>query len=330
MGGADVAVLVLQDERSRSLQDAGRAAGEAGRVASRLDRLAARLDADQPHRLLLDEGVEEADGVAAAADACDDGVGIAPDRGMDLRPRLAADDALELAHHERIGMRPKGRTEEVGGVVDPRDPVAHRLVDRVLEGAASGVDADDLGAEEPHPEDVELLPDHVVGAHVDAALEAEERTDRRARDAVLSRAGLRDDPPLAHALREERLAEGVVDLVGTGVGEVLALEEDPCAAHRLGEPLRFPERSRTTDELPQQAIELADEVAVVAQFEIPPLEFLEGRDKRLRHEAAAEVAEVAASIRIASPEPRLRIDGDRVHRNAPSPRIAAASAAIAV
>ena len=81
--------------------------------------------------------------------------------------------------------------------------------------------------------DVQRLALHVLGAHVDVALEAEQRARRRRRDAVLPGAGLGDDAPLAHARGEQRLAERVVDLVRAGVRQVLALEEDPRAAARL-------------------------------------------------------------------------------------------------
>ena len=43
-----------------------------------------------------------------------------------------------------------------------------------------------------HPEDVQRLAPCVLLAHVDLALEAEERRDRRGRHAVLPGAGLRD------------------------------------------------------------------------------------------------------------------------------------------
>src|ERR671936_821523 len=46
-------------------------------------------------------------------------------------------------------------------------------------------------------------------------------------DSVLTRAGLRDDSPLAEPGREQSLADRVVDLVRPGVAEILALEEDP-------------------------------------------------------------------------------------------------------
>ena len=127
-------------------------------------------------------------------------------------------------------MRPEHRPEQVVGVADVGDPVAHRLVDRVLQRPAARVDAQHLGAEQPHPEHVQRLALHVLGAHVDVALEAEQRARGRGGDAVLPGAGLGDDPPLAHAHGEQRLAERVVDLVRAGVREVLALEEDARAA----------------------------------------------------------------------------------------------------
>ena len=43
---------------------------------------------------------------------------------------------------------------------------------------------------------------------------------------MLARARLRNDAALAHASREQRLAERVVDLVGPGVVQILALQND--------------------------------------------------------------------------------------------------------
>jgi hypothetical protein len=51
---------------------------------------------------------------------------------------------------------------------------------------------------------------------------------------VLARAGLGDDPGLAHALGQQDLAHAVVDLVRAGVVQLLALEIDLRAAEMLG------------------------------------------------------------------------------------------------
>ena len=82
----------------------------------------------------------------------------------------------------------------------------------------------DLGAEGAHPEDVRLLAPDVLGAHEDDAGQVEQRAGRGGRDAVLAGSGLGDDPLLAEPAGQQRLAEGVVDLVRAGVGQVLALE----------------------------------------------------------------------------------------------------------
>src|SRR6185436_18764454 len=87
----DVAGVVLEDERMRALQHARRAAGKAGGMAPGGDRLATRLDANEAHMRIVDEGVEDPDGVAATADAGDDGVRRAADELEALRLRLAAD-----------------------------------------------------------------------------------------------------------------------------------------------------------------------------------------------------------------------------------------------
>ena len=54
-------------------------------------------------------------------------------------------------------------------------------------------DRDDLGAEQLHAPHVERLALDVDRAHVDDAAEPEQRGRGRGRDAVLTRAGLRDD-----------------------------------------------------------------------------------------------------------------------------------------
>ncbi len=70
-----------------------------GRVTAAVDALARRFGADQAHARIVEEGVEDADGVAAAADAGGHRVRQAPVLGQHLRACLAADHGVEVAHH---------------------------------------------------------------------------------------------------------------------------------------------------------------------------------------------------------------------------------------
>src|SRR5690606_15023221 len=148
------------------------------------------------------------------------------------------------------------------------------------------------GAEQLHARDVERLAPHVLLAHVDGALQAEQRRRGRGGDAVLARPGLRDDPLLAELAGEQRLAEDVVDLVRAGVVEVLPLEDDPGPARVLGEPRHLGDDARAAGVGAVQLGELGLEGRVVAQLAPRGVELVEGGDQRLGDEAPPEPAEV--------------------------------------
>ena len=136
--------------------------------------------------------------------------------------------------------------------------------------------------------------------------QAEQRAGGRARDAVLARAGLGDDACLAHAPGQQCLSQRVVDLVCTGVREVLSLEKHPDAvvARARGKSGSLVHRRWTADVVLQQPIELVAERRIGARSQIPRGELLNRSHERLGHEAAAVDAEVAARIGIAAPEDR--------------------------
>ena len=142
---------------------------------------------------------------------------------------------------------------------------------------------------------------HVLGAHVDVALEAEQRARRRRRDAVLPGAGLGHDAPLPHPHREQRLAERVVDLVRAGVRQVLALQKDPRAAARLRSAAGLRRSASAVRRSPSAAARARPGTPDRrARGKIGALELLDRLDERLGHEAPAELAEVAARVRISS------------------------------
>ena len=264
VGLGDLAVVVAENVRPRAVQDADPAARQRRGVAGGVDPVARRLDAEELHRLVGDEGVKEAHGVRAAAHAGDQRVGELPFDLLDLRARLAADHRLQLAHEQRVRVRAGDGADHVVGRADVGDPVAQRLVHRVLERRGAVLDGVDLGAEQLHPQDVQRLALDVDRAHVDLARQAEERAGGGGGDAVLAGAGLGDDARLAHPARQQQLPDAVVDLVRARVTEVLALEVDADVAFGLARHLgrearREPQRRRAADVVGEQAVQLLRE-----------------------------------------------------------------------
>ena len=260
----------------------------------------------RPHGRIFNKAIEEPKRVAPASHASHHRIRKLSGGGEDLPPRLLADHRLKFAYHQRIRVRAQHRAEKIVRAIDVRYPVPHRLVDRVLERSAAGVDALDRRAEEPHAYNVRSLAAHVLGAHVDIACEPQERADRGGRDAVLPRAGLRHDPALAHPPGQQSLPQRVVDLVGPGVGKILAFQEEARAARLGGEPPRFVEGRFPPRVVSQKPGQFSGEGRIGPGLQVGALQLLHRLDQRFRHEASAVRAEVAAGIRVAPPERRGR------------------------
>ena len=204
---ARLAVVVLHHVAVAAVEDAGLAVAERGGVVAGFRAAAAGFDADERDLFVLDERIEHAGRVAAAADAGDDRIRQAAELLARLLDGFAADDRLEIADDPRERMRADDGAEDVVRRLDARHPVAHRFVDGVAERARAAGDGAHFGAEQLHAEDVRRLAANVFFAHVDDAVEAEVGTGGGGRDAVLAGAGFGDHALLAHPQREQRLAD---------------------------------------------------------------------------------------------------------------------------
>mmetsp|Transcript_35493 Transcript_35493/g.113402 ORF Transcript_35493/g.113402 Transcript_35493/m.113402 type:complete len:276 (-) Transcript_35493:760-1587(-) len=189
-------------------------------------------------------------------------------------------------------MGPDGGADEVVGVFDVGDPVAHGLVNRILQGRLPRAYGYDLGSQDVHPEHIQRLPRAVDGSHVDDALQAQQGAHRRRRDAVLAGAGLGDDPCFSEALREESLANGVVDLVGARVGELFSFEPDLRAADVLRQPFREVQRRRSPNKLPSIEVDLLCKFRILPRFRVLRLELRVRGRQRLRDVPTAEFPKV--------------------------------------
>ena len=102
--------------------------------------------------------------------------------------------------------------------------------------------------------------------------------------------------PLAHALREQRLADAVVDLVRAGVIEVLALQPDLRAADLLRPAPRMVDGRRPADVVLELVLELGNELRIDAIARVLRLQLVERADQRLGDEHAAIRSEMPALV----------------------------------
>ncbi len=228
--------------------------------------------------------------------------GSLPSTASELGRGLVADHPLQVPHQGRVRVGSHRAAQDIVGGRHVRDPVAHRVVHRVLQGRGPGRHRAHFGAERAHPQDVGALAVDVHGAHEDDAGQAEEGAGRGRGHAVLAGAGLGDHARLAQAPRQERLPERVVDLVRAGVGQVLALQvdakpgrqrcspgQDPGALDDLGrEPVGAVEGRRTSRIRREETAQLGPEDRIVAEARVGILELAERGHERLGDVAAAE------------------------------------------
>src|SRR4029079_3723013 len=128
MGFLDLTVVVHHKVVAVAMRTAVPAAGDGGCVFATVQSVSGGLDAKNFDAVFVEEGMEQAHGIRAAADAGDQRVRRTTLGLLHLFAGLAADDRLEVAHHGRIGMRTRYRADAIERVVHISDPIAQRLV----------------------------------------------------------------------------------------------------------------------------------------------------------------------------------------------------------
>jgi hypothetical protein len=116
---------------------------------------------------------------------------------------------------------------------------------------------------------------------------------------VLAGAGFGDDARLAHAARQQGLADHVVDLVRAGVVQVFALEEDLRPALLLRPALGVVDRRGAADEVLELIAEFVEEFLVLAVAGVGFGQLGQRVAERFGDEGAAVRAEMAARRRAA-------------------------------
>ena len=296
-GGGD-ALALLKDVALHAVDGAGLAHREGRGVAAGLvGALAGWLNADELDLLVLEESGEHTRRVGAAADAgADDIRRLAVVQSGELLARLLADDRLEVADHHGEGVGADGGANGVEVVIGVCEVLLKRIVDGLLEGRGAAGDGDEGAAEEAHLGDVGVLLLDVDLAHVDLAGDADEGAGGGEGDTVLAGASLGNNLLLVHKLSKQRLAEAVVDLVGAGVVEVLALEVNLSAAELSGEALGVEDGAGAADVVVEEVRELVLEVFALGDLGVGGGDIVHSLLKIRGDELTAVGAEEALSV----------------------------------
>ena len=110
---------------------------------------------------------------------------------------------------------------------------------------------------------------------------------------MLTCTGLSNQAGLTHALSQQSLAQHVIDLVATGVVQVLALEED-AGTGVLRELRNLGQQRRTVRVLGGEALELGQEFGVVLRLVKGGFQLIHGGNQRLGHPPPAVLTKVGA------------------------------------
>eukprot|EP01137_Pigoraptor_chileana_P017491 Opistho-2@75637 len=271
------------------MKNAGSAGTQRRRVTRGVHSVSASLRSPQLHTRILNKRMEHADGVAASTYARDNGIGQLPGNLKHLLTGLPSNDRLELAHDRRERVWPDCRANEVVRRLNVCHPVAHRLVDGILQRFAARVHGNDLRAQHFHPKDVQRLTPHILCTHIHNKLETQFGANCCRRNTMLPRASLGDDARLPQPLGKKRLSDRIVDLVRTRVVEILALQPYARAASISSKTICEMQR-RGPSNIRVVRPQLLVEFRVRHCFLEDCLQFLESRNKRFGYEPSTKIS----------------------------------------
>lgn len=175
--------------------------------------MATGFNTDQSHAGILDKVVKSTDGVGATTDTGNDSIRQLAHLFVHLRLDLSTNNPLEVTDNGGEGVGTDGGANEVMRSVQSSDPISQSLVDSVLQGLGTRRDGDNTATKHLDPENVQLLPPHILCTHENITLHAKLGADGGGSDTVLTGTRLGDNSSLTQSLGEENLANGIVNFV---------------------------------------------------------------------------------------------------------------------
>jgi hypothetical protein len=229
-----------------------------------LGRSSQGLDAVQRHTRIVEKSGVNAHCVRSSGHARHDMIGQSPViHRHELLPGLLPDNRLKVANDQRKRMRADCGAYRIEGMsILPHIGVV-RGIACFLEGRLTLPDGNHRCPENLHAADVGTGFLKIDFSDVHLAFKAEMGGGRGKRDPVLACTRFRDQPSLAHVPCEQSETDAVIELVGAGVVQVLALDEKRRAADLSGKIGKAMYRCGPTLEMRTGIMQLALEIRCV-------------------------------------------------------------------
>ena len=275
MGTHDLAVFVFHQVGTVAVQYARNAFVQRCSVVVAVQPQTTGFNAVHGHFRVFDVWVEHTNGVRATTDTGNNRIWLTANLLFTLALGFATNDALEVTYQHWVRVRTGRGTNDVEGVVNVGYPVTHRLVHGVFQGRCTGRNRVHFGTQQLHAVHVQLLTLNVGRTHEDLAFQTKTGRYGGRCHAVLTSTGFSNDFLFAHKLGQQRLTNGVVHLVGTGVVQVFTLQEDARATTVVAQTLGIVQRRRTADVVCQVVVERFLEVCIVTQLHVGCLQLVQ-------------------------------------------------------
>ena len=208
------------------------------------DPVACCLDSDHTD-VIIEKRMEQAHGIGAAADTRNQGVRKLPLGFDNLFFDFPPDNTLEVTHHGRIRVGPGNCPNNVEGVFDIGDPISERFIHGIFQGRCAACYRYNFGTQQFHAENVGGLTFDVGFAHIDDTRKIKQGADGRRGHTMLAGACFCNDPLFAHSTGKEDLSERIVNLVRSGVVELITLKVNPGSAQLSSKALGKIQRAWT-------------------------------------------------------------------------------------
>mmetsp|Transcript_1741 Transcript_1741/g.2656 ORF Transcript_1741/g.2656 Transcript_1741/m.2656 type:complete len:288 (-) Transcript_1741:979-1842(-) len=243
--------------------------------------------------LVVDKGMESSNSIGSSSYTCNDCIWKFSSLFEHLSTHFNTHNTLEITHNLREGMRPNGRSNQVMSVTNVGDPISHCLVNSIFQGTLSILNWNYLCSKCVHTENIQLLTLAIHSSHVNCTVHTQLCTNGCSSYTVLSSSSFSNDTGFSNTLCKKTLSNSIVNLVCSGMSQVLALEPNLGSSTQLSKTLCQVKRSRSSYEILTVYSKLSEELRIRLDLIVFLLNLTESLRKCLGNELSSKLSKVS-------------------------------------